>query len=344
MLPDSLAPEKNAVAKNVAELRDLLENQFAMKYVVASLRDIHLLPGGAIRVHGDVIPFTQKFLEDIAAYIAMPTSYAYEIDFQLFSHNFLERKGIKDQAVRICIVAGRAVALARGEHRPARTLDIVDGLPAAGLGSWKLQKALLSDRGVQIDLLSNEVAVEPTPGDVVRAGIRITNSECDGPALKAAVYTERLICFNGAVMKDNVGVVRWNYDKRVTYLSSIAKFTSSLGQLRDKQDELKNIYSKAIGRPVEEEELARLWRRIRTAGGLTPERTDLILGLSDQDRRTLIASVNERRAANQPTAPSHWDVFTIHNRITEAAQSLPFGARSRLERIGGEVLSYRLSN
>jgi hypothetical protein len=343
MLPDCLVPEKSVIATDSAELQGFLGHDFSVSYIAALLCEIILLPEGAIRVFDQVIPCTQHFLEKVAFAIGMPKTYAYNIDFGLFAANFEAQKRIRDLSVSICIVDGRAVGLARGKYRPARTADVLDALFAAGKAVGHVQKSVLSDAGAEIDFLRDSHVIEPKPGDVIRTGFRVWNSETGQGGLKASFFAYRLKCRNGAVFRDSVGTVRWPYDPRVTYTSSIRGFVEKLVELSEKQDRLKDIYARAIHQPVEEEQLARLWRRIRNAGGLTPERTDLILGITESERRALVASVLQRREANQPASPAEWDLYEIHNRITAAAQSLPFGARSRLERIGGEVLSYRLS-
>jgi hypothetical protein len=344
MLPTYLIPEKNVATNDVNELRTFLETDFAVRYIRGSLRDLDLLPGATIEIHGEMFPCTQNILEDLASFIKMPLGYAYEIGFPLFQRNFLERKAATDQPVQLCILRGLAVGLVGGHYRPARTLDVLDALPLLHEETWKIQKCSLADRGVEIDVLSDDCVVEPTPGDVIRTGIRISNSETGGCGLKASLYTHRLICSNGAVMSDSLGTVRWSYDKRVTYVSSIAKFSNSLLNLRNGQTKLKDIYSTAVGLPLLEEDLTRLWRRIRAAGNFTPEHADRILGITDTERRRLGSAVAERQGANLPAEKSDWDLFTIHNRITAAARSLPFRTRSRLERIGGDVLSVYSTN
>jgi hypothetical protein len=339
MLPKALPQENSAATTSGAELRNFLEATFVVTYVLASLRELTLLSGAILNVCGQMFPCTQSFLEDLAGFITMPTDYAYAIDFDLFVHNFHERKRIKDQAVQVCIVAGRAVGLAAGDYRPARTIDVLNALPSADEGFWNVQSATLNDRNVEINLVSEDFVLEPIPNDVIRCGIRLSNSEAGGCGLKACFWTLRLICLNGAVMSDSLGTVYWNYDRRVTYVASIAKFIAQLVNLRNKQDQLKQIYSNAVSRPLLEEQFPRLWRRIRSAGKFTPGLTNLILGIDDQERRRLVSAVASRQAANESPEESPWDAFTIHNRITAAAKLFPFAVRSRLECIGGDVLN-----
>jgi hypothetical protein len=145
-------------------------------------------------------------------------------------------------------------------------------------------------------------------------------------------------------MRDELGTVRWPYDNRVTYVSSIAKFGRGLLGLRDSQGQMKAIYADSVQRPVLEEDIVRLWRRIRSAGRFTPERTDEVLELTADERQRLLAAVSERRLTGLREVASDRDIYRVHNAITAAARSLPLHTRSRLERIGGDVLSFHSSN
>lgn len=345
MSPQSSPPQENFTATHdAAELRNLLETEFVTIYTSASLSDLNLCAGAVIEVGGQSLQCTKAFLKDLAAFIGMPLRYANDIDFGLFRHNFEERKWVTDRRVQVCIVGGCAAGLARGDYRPALTLDVLNALPLADEKFWKLQKACLSARNVEIDFVSEDFCVEAKKGDVIRAGIRISNSETGGCGLKASMFTLRLVCLNGAVMSDGVGSVRWSYDNRMAYMSSINQFVHNLLRLRDRQDDLRRIYAAAVERPVFEEEVSRLWRRVRSAGHFTPEEADAVLGLTAEERRRLTSAVAGRQAAHEPAAESVWDLFTIHNRVTAAAKLYPFGLRSRLERIGGSVLSAAAQN
>ncbi len=52
-----------------------------------------------------------------------------------------------------------------------------------------------------VDLVSASVGVEPRPGDVIRAGLRVTHSAIGRIATDVSAYIERLVCRNGAVSR-----------------------------------------------------------------------------------------------------------------------------------------------
>jgi hypothetical protein len=334
------SPQKTAIVHDVAELRNLLKTEFAVSHIDAPLSGLDLLPGAVIDVCGQrVLPCTQSFLEDLAASIGMPSRYAYDIDFELFQHNFHERKKVKERSIKVCVVAERAVGLAPGDYRPAPTIKVLDVLCSGVEGIGRIQKSALSDTTVEIDFLNENVVLEPVQGDVIWVGLRVSNSETGGRGLKACLWTLRKICSNGTVISDDVGTVYWDYDKRVSCDSSIAKFANDLVNLRSTHVRLRGIYASAVERALLEEDVVRLWRRIRSAGKFTAEQTDLIVGITIDERRRMATAVAARQVANEPAAESPWDLFTMHNRITAAAQTQPFALRSRLEKIGGDVLS-----
>ncbi len=338
MLPTFLPPEKTAAAKDVSEFRSFLETDFAVQYRTGALSDVNLLAGGEIEFRGEFLPTTQSLLESAAAFIGMPLPYAYDIDFGLFQHNFEQRKHSENCAVKLAVVAGRCVGMAKGDYEPARTIDVIDALSSVIDGIWNVQKGSLSDGYVELDLVSKDFVLEPAVGDEIRVGIRISNSETGGCGLKAALFTHRLVCSNGAVMKDAIGTVRWAYDNRMVYNTSIAKFANGVLALQPRQQRLVDIYRAAVDNPMPEEDLIRAWRRVRSAANLSIEETDRALELSAEERHRISANVAERRAAGLGPRPSSWDTLTIHNRITAAAKSFSLRRRSRLERIGGDML------
>jgi Domain of unknown function (DUF932) len=339
MLPLDLPPEQFAETNDPTELRYLLESDFNVEYRHASLRDIELLTNARLWLKGEELPCTQFFLEAMASEIGMPLPYAYDIDEELFRLNFERRKSVKDAAIQICLVVGRAVGVVAADYRPARTIDLLNAWSSLDLRGWSMQHACVSDRSAEIDLITQNFMLEPQPGDEIRAGIRITNSETGGTGFKASFFTHRLKCSNGAVMSDHLGTVRWTYDRRVTYGASIRKCAANMAHLASRCKRLEPIYAAVMDQRLSEEDFTRLWRRLRSAGDFSPAATDVILGVTTDERRAVAAAVARRRADRQPEQPSPWDLFTTHNRVTAAAKAHPFATRSRLERIGGDLLS-----
>lgn len=338
MLPIDIATEKFAHTTDVTEFRDFLEGDFRTTYLDASLADLQIDAAGHVELCGKRLPFTRNFLEQVSKFIRMPLTYAYDIDFDLFLHNVDQRKKHKNRPIRIPVVSGRAVGLADGAYKPAVTTDVLDEIAAnRGPGQWVFQKASLSDDGIEIDLLNDRKPIEPLPGDEIRDGLRITNSESGGYALKAALYTYRLICSNGAVLADQLGTVRWTYDRRMTYMASIRQVVRGLNVLAERNSAVTLAYEQATQTQMLEEDFSRTWRRVRSE--LSPEAADAVMGVTADHRREIQAAVRERASSGEPSVAAPWTVYELHNRITAAAKEHTFRRRARLEEIGGDTLA-----
>lgn len=335
MLSEIAVPEKEVLATSVDHVRDLLEVAFKPSYCRTSLDHIRLLPHGLIEFDGECMPCAQGFLESLSSMIRMPLGYAYLVDFDLFAHNFEQRKGRCNRAVTVCCDRGVAVNLADADYRPAKTIDVLLGITDESF--WKLRDARVCDRGVEINLIEPGRVVAPAPGDTIELGIRVSNSETGYVGLKASLFALRLVCSNGAVMSDELGTARWNYDRRVAYATSIEKFRKDLVKLRAVLSRQVELYDERLQRNLLDRQVVNLWRRLR-ASDVGPADVDRILGLSAEERQTIQATVRER-PAGVPSVTTGLSVWDSHNRITAEAQRLDFSRRSRLERIGGGLLT-----
>jgi hypothetical protein len=339
MLADITHPEKEALATEPKQLRDFLETDFKTAYCETTLDRLRLRPEGTVEFGNEVMPFVPGFLEALAQSIDMPLNYAYRLDPELFQHNFEKRKEHCCKPVTLCINRGVAINIADIEYRPARTADVLPGLLHGSF--WKFDRARISDRGVEVNLIQDGCALMPLPGDVIQLGVRISNSETGFGGMKASLFSLRLVCSNGAVMADEVGTARWNYDRRVAYATSIEKFQNDLLKLSGKQHLVVRLYGELVQRNLLDRDFANLWRRLR--GSLPVPAVDALLGMEPGERRGIQDAVRER-SVNLPPQPTRLLLWDIHNRITAVAQRLDFVRRSRMERIGGALLAQESLN
>ena len=181
------------------------------------------------------------------------------------------------------------------------------------------------------------MVVEPAVGDVVQVGIAVTNSETGGRQLKASAYTYRLVCTNGAMMADTVGVARWPNDPRMTDAGCMRAFQRDISSLTGKLEFVSTLYQAAVDRPVPDFEFANIWRRVNylLPRGGDP---DAILEISEAERRELQEAVRLRDLREAP-AMTRWNVYDVHNRITHAAHGQTFRVRRGLQELGGDLLS-----
>lgn len=334
MLPEKVFPEKCVRVSTLEETRNLLANDFRVNYATTDLANIEISPEGVVHWNGDCLPYTQYFLESLARLIGMPIEYAYKIDFDLFRYNFDERKQQKYSGVKLCLSRNGAINICRAEYYPARTLDVLDKAEEHVLED-KFHEAVISDLGVELSWVNESNPIEPQPGDTILTGLRISNSETGGRALKGSLFTLRLACTNGARVPDEWGVARWSYDPRVTYQSNLAHFFDGLRSIEARRFGLPVIYKQLVSESLTDLEFVHIWRRLRRVIG--PEQADEIFGIQPKQRRRLF---NQVRSRDDPsvTEPTSWSRYEVHNSITAAARNYTFLKWRRLEQIGGSIL------
>lgn len=334
MLHEKVFPEKFVRTNSLDKVRELLANDFRVTYATTDLASIEISPEGMVRWNGECVPFTQYFLESSAGFIGMPLGYADKIDFDLFTYNFDQRKQQECCGVKICISRNAAINICRAAYYPARTLDVLDEAEQQVAGK-KFHEAVIGDRGVELSWVDERAQIDPKPGDTILTGLRISNSETGGRALKASLYALKLACQNGAVLSDEWGAARWTYDPRVTYKANLAHFFQDLHRTGVALPQLSNAYKQLVDVPLTDLDFVRLWRRVRAIVG--PQDADDIFYATPKERRRLFNQVRSRR---DPLAalPTSWNSYDVHNRITAAAHSYEFLKWRRLEQIGGSIL------
>jgi hypothetical protein len=334
-LIDTTRPEKSVLARSLTDAREFLEQDFQTTYLSTELSRINFRADGAVEFEGHVMPYTPGFLETVTAKAGMPLGYSLDISPQLYRANFDERKHTETKAVTVCINRSMAVNLATDDFRPVRTTDLLATL--IGDLTWKFKDARITDRGVDVNLIQPGRVIEPAPGDEIELGVRISNSETGFTCCKASLYSHRLVCSNGAVMADRVGTARWISDKRVAYSTSVDKFHTDLNKLLNRQTLQADLYDNRLQRPLFERQVVNLHRRMK-GERIEMAAIDRMLGLLPEERSQMQARVRARMPG-QPDVATALSLWDAHNNITAAAQRLDFHRRSRLEVLGGELLS-----
>lgn len=334
MLPVKLAPEKEVPVESLEEARDFLENDFKVDYFQTSVEEIDIHKDGTVTAANRCWPYAPTFLESLAKMIKMPLSYAHRIDFDLFKTNFDRRKQQNCCGIKLCISRNTVINVCNTNYYPARTVDVIKSLPEK-IRQWRLHGILLGDRGIEISWCDENVVIDPRPGDRILGGVQLSNSETGFRGLKASLFTLRLVCSNGAIFSDERQVVRWSYDRRVTYTTNMGRFCKELELLEIPRAELADKYSRVLDKLISDREVVNLWRRIRRV--VEPQRADYILGIQGQERLRLLERVREREDPFV-SEPTDLNTYDVHNRITAAAKDFPLITKRRLEEIGGDLL------
>ena len=270
----------------------------------------------------------------------MPLPFAYDLDFDLFNLNFEMLKKRRSKGITLCIARGdTVVGIASADYAPARTLDILDQLQLDD--DWiACKKIMISDFGMALNLIIPGVSIEPEQGDVINVGLRITNSETGGRELQATLFTERLACINGSIIRTNEGVAYWGKHKKRTYGASIRAFVKQVHMLKDRaQGLVADVYRNVMDRELFDDQFVALFRALQRRTR-SIEEAEQILHVDSVERLEIQRAVRERDRTSPPE-PTRFRLFDVHNQITAAARSRQLLMRQHLEEIGGALLFSR---
>jgi hypothetical protein len=337
MLPKDLVLDEVVTPKSFDELIELVETSHRVEHEQTTLESICLKPDGTVQTPAGELRVTRDFLEHSSAAIGMPLGYFYDITPELFCSNFKQRQAETTSPITICRVGDVATGLildGKARYRPARTADVLRAIRR--LDGLSLRRASVSLAGVDVELVRLGSVVEPVLGDIVEIGIAVSNSESGGRQLKAAAYSYRLVCTNGAVMADEIGIARWLNDPRMNEAASLLAFQKGLTLLGDKLESVAALYQAAIDRPVPDAELWNAWRRV--ARHVPRSEADDVFGMTEDERRDLQQLIRLRGPRESAVATKR-NAYEVHNRITHAAHGRSFRIRRGLQELGGEFLS-----
>lgn len=341
MLVRELAESREWKVSNPSDLEATLQSdEFRIDYVPTALDRIELSDDGTMSVDGRQCGYVQPVIEQLARAIGMPLNYAYDLPFELFNTNFEELKRARSAGMTLCVARDdTVVGIAPAGYTPARTLDVLEQL-SLDAEILQCRKAVVSDFGIDVNLIIPSVTIEPSQGDVIHIGIRVTNSETGGKALQGSLFTERLVCLNGATFRKQDSVAYWTKHKKRTYGSSLKSFIADLSGLQQRAKQLvHDVYRDVMDRPVYDDQFVNLFRNLHRRLRRT-DAVDAALGVEPEERIELQRRVRDRDRGEHPET-THFRLFDLHNRLTAAARDERFLRRQDLEELGGRLLFSR---
>jgi hypothetical protein len=336
MLPENLVFDEVRTPKNLVELIDLCETTYKVDYEQTSLEQLSLSPDGFLQSPQGESFVTRNFLERCAATIGMPSSYAYKITPDLFCENFRSRHVHTTTPVTVCRIGGVAVGLTVDKARRYRPVPTAELLQRIGVTlDLEFRRAAISFFGVDVEFVQPGNVIEPSVGDILEVGVTLTNSETGDRQLKASASSYRLVCTNGAIMSDVLGVARGTNDYRMTNEGIIRAFYKDFGGLVGKLPAVSKLYRDVSQLKIPYSEMWQLWRK--AACLVSRSEADEVIGVTEDERREfqLAAEQGEKIGTN----PSTHEVYDVHNRLTFAAHGRPLSVRRGLQLLGGGLLS-----
>lgn len=237
---------------------------------------------------------------------------------------------------------GRVRAFLSDRYRPLDNYDLAEAVLPGLLSTpgLRVESSEVTDRRLYIKAVNERVQAEVVKGDVVQAGISISNSEVGCGALNIQPLVYRLVCSNGAIMED--GSLR-------KYHAGKALAGGDDGDARTWErlsDETRQATDQAFWMQVrdlskaalDESIFNRALDRMRQAADQklvagpveVVEVLDRRLGLREGEKGGILQSLIEGGDL------SRWG---LANAITAASQSVAsYDRATELERLGGQIL------
>ncbi len=186
---------------------ELTRQQESKKDFVADTSALALMPNGSelqVNGHGE-FPLTEIAHDQIGDRVGIPAKYYDRMRAEspeLLAANVNHWFGAKPERRMIRTLDGEARAFLSKSYRPLDNYDLA--MPAleriTELGC-RVESCQITQTRMYLKCVTERITAE-IKGDVVQAGIVISNSEVGRGALKVEPLVYRLVCLNGMIAKD----------------------------------------------------------------------------------------------------------------------------------------------
>lgn len=233
---------------------------------------------------------------------------------------------------------GNARAILSNRYRPLDNVDLAEtALPVLQDAGCRIESAALTERRLYIKAVTQKVEIEVRKGDVVQAGIVISNSEIGAGGVKVEPMIFRLVCLNGMIAPD-YGLKKYHVGRGFGGDEDGAEELYR-DETREADDrafwmKVRDVVSGSLQRDVFE----RIARRITEAAS-EPMNGDPVkvvevaqkrFGLSDEERGGVLKHLI------QGGDLSRWGMVNAITRLSQDVKS--YDRATDLERLGGQVL------
>ncbi len=198
--------------KSLVEMAQELERQSeAKKDYIADTRVLEMTPAGELALQNGSrheFPVTDHAHNQIAQRLDIPTKYYSRMRSaapELLAANVNEWFHSQPERRMVRTLDGQARAFLSDRYRRLDHMDLAEAvLPVLGEMGEGIQivSAEMTEKRMYIKAVNRRLELEIKKGDVVQAGICITNSEVGLGSLRVEPLIFRLVCLNGMICQD----------------------------------------------------------------------------------------------------------------------------------------------
>jgi len=246
----------------------------------------------------------------------------------------------KEDKMMIRTLDNRVRAILSDKYRPLDNMDLAGAvLPTLAEMKINVMSAEVTDNRLYIKAITEKISAELHKGDVVQAGIVISNSEVGLGAVKIEPMVYRLVCTNGMISADSsmrkyhVGRGDSSDDNMREYFANETRIQDDKAFWMKCRDIVKGALNEAIFKKLVD-------RMKETAGNMiTGKPEDVIEVVRDQ---FVLSDPESQSVLNHLMAGKDLSQFALVNAVTRASQDVAdYDRATDLERMGGDILELR---
>lgn len=280
--------------------------------------------------------------QQIGTYLNIPRKYydrMLQEDPELLSYNVNRwfQKGPEQRMLRT--IDGHARAFLSNRYRRIDNLDIVKvTLPIiAEMPDARFESAQITDDYMYIKVVNPRLTTEVVPGDIVQAGVVISNSETGQGAVCVQPLIYRLVCRNGMVVND--AKTRRNHVGRVNASDENFQLYSQATLDADDHAFVLKIQD-TVRAAVDEARFSQVVDKMRESRGVKLD-TKNLPGIIKMAGSSLGITDSEGEGIFQHLIEDHdYTLYGLANAVTRFSQDVDdYDRASKLEEIGYSVLT-----
>jgi hypothetical protein len=335
--------------QTLAEIAAEIERQKdAKKDYLAPTKQLALQDdGAAIRVNGKgLFEMTPISHGQLATHLGVPQKYYDKMRGEapgLLAHNvnhWLER-GEDVRMVRT--LDGRARAILSRRYRPLDYADMAEAvLPTIVQAGCRIESAALTASRLYVKAVTSKITFEVTPGDVVQAGIVVSNSEVGMGSVRVEPLVYRLVCRNGLIASDS-GLNKYHVGRSGEVGELVEEFLRDETRQADDrafwmkvQDVVRGALSRDVFARIAERMQGAVKNPIRLEVEEVVRRAQERFQLSQQERGGVLQHLIRGGDLSQ---------YGLVQAITRTSQDVEdYDRATDLERLGGQVLDLPASD
>ena len=231
----------------------------------------------------------------------------------------------------------RVRAFLSERYRPLDNLDMAEAvLPTITKMGCRIMSAELTDKRLYIKAVTERIAAEVRPGDVVQAGVVVSNSEVGCGSVKVEPLIYRLVCSNGMIVPDH-SLKKYHVGREYGG-EDVQEFYRDETRLADDKAFWMKVRDVVSG-SLQQEVFARIVDRMReaTERKITADPVKVVevtrtrFGLSDTERGQVLRHL---------ITSGDLTAYGLSSAVTRASQDIPdYERATELERFGSDVIT-----